>query len=271
MPDCDQSAETNVRTQGDHAWLLSPPDQAGEIRLYCLPPAGGGAATYRTWPESLPVGIAVYRVQPPGRETRFREPFCTNLEQYIRVLVGLIEEQPEVPFALFGHSMGALLAYEAAHRLREETGREPSHLFVSAFASPASGLPPPIHRLPDDQFIEQLRTRYGAIRDEILEHPEILELMLPIVRADLALLSTYRYRERPLLDCPVTAVGGTRDPWVTERGLGEWRGMTRGAFALHMLPGGHFYIDSAAGRVAGIVAASLLPAKANPACRGVGA
>jgi surfactin synthase thioesterase subunit len=155
--------------------------------------------------------------------------------------------------------MGALLAFEAAHRLREETGEEPCHLFISAFASPAAELPPPIHELPDDRFIDELRNRYGAIRDEVLKHPEILALMLPIVRADLGLLSAYRYRERPALTCPITAIGGTEDSWVSEQSLAEWRDMTSGAFALHRLPGGHFYIDSAARRVVDIVGASLFP------------
>jgi medium-chain acyl-[acyl-carrier-protein] hydrolase len=236
---------------GGDPWLLAP-DRTAETDLYCLPPAGSGAATYRKWPAALHPAIGVYRVQPPGREGRFRERFCANLGDYVRTVASLVESSDR-PFMLFGHSMGAILAYEVAQTVRERTGKEPLHLFASAYRSPAAPRAEPIHHLPDAEFVQRLRRRFDGIPDAVLNNQEVLDLMLPIVRSDLALLSTYQYRDRPRLLCPITAIGGAADPWVNEAQLREWQRMTDGAFLLHSLPGGHFYLDSAFDDVVAIV------------------
>ena len=237
-------------------WVFASRNRA-DIALYCLPPAGGGAATYRKWPEGLPENIGVHRIQPPGRENRYREPFCHRIPDYVAAVCGLIERTPEQPFALFGHSMGAMMAYEVAVRMRRRTGRQPEHLFVSAFISPRAPRPEPIHELPDEEFVRQLRIRYDGIPEEILQYPEVLELMLPIVRADLALISAYEYRPCDPLTCPLTVIGGRSDPWISKDQLRDWRHMSTGPFSEHMLPGGHFYLDSASNDVLRIVAQAL--------------
>lgn len=240
----------------DDAWVI-PPASAGDIRLFCMPPAGAGASSYRKWPTALPRHVGVHRVQPPGREGRLRETRCSQISQYVDVLCRLIGRDLTRPYALFGHSMGALVAFEVAHAMRERTGVEPKHLFVSAYRSPDSPKPAPIHDLPDTLFIEQLRLRYDGVPNEVLRHPEILELMLPIVRADLKILHDYEYRARPPLTCPVTAFGGRSDPWVSEEQLASWRPVTSNGFELHMFNGGHFYLDAELTNVAGIIARTL--------------
>jgi surfactin synthase thioesterase subunit len=251
----------DIAASGADAWLAAPlPQYAAGQRLYCLPPAGRGAATYRKWPSLLPPELSVFRIQPPGRETRFREPCCADLNEYLWTLFELIERAPGEPFALFGHSLGALLAFELVHLLRERTGKEPEHLFVSAFRSPRAELPLLTRALPDARSLMELLQLYGAVDGGILQHPEIVELMLPAVTADLGLLASYHYRERPPLACPITVLGGRADRWVSLHDLWAWQPMTGGDFAVHVLPGGHFYIESALSMVIDIVRRSLLPA-----------
>lgn len=254
MTSTENHGDDPARTQAD-PWLLAP-DASGDIELYCLPPAGHGASAYRKWPAELAPAIGVYRVQPPGRENRFREPCAPRLDDYVAALTARIGRS-RGPFALFGHSMGAILAYEVAQAVRADTGTEPMHLFVSAYRSPQAPRAESIHDLPDAEFVERLRQRFDGIPEAVLENQDVLDLMLPIVRSDLALLSTYEYRERPRLQCPVTAIGGEADPWVDEAQLGEWQRTTDGPFALHVVPGGHFYLDSAFTQVVGIVRRAL--------------
>ncbi|MCK8516791.1 alpha/beta fold hydrolase [Methylonatrum kenyense] len=251
------SAGKDFTLQNDlDSWVFASSEGA-DIDLYCLPPAGAGAATYRTWPEVLPRHIGVHRIQPPGRENRYREPCCENITDYVAAVCGLIERTPDRPFALFGHSMGAMIAYEVAIRLRQRTGRQPEHLFVSAFISPRTPRPEPIHELPDEEFLRQLRIRYDGIPEELLQYPEVLELMLPIVRADLALISTYDYRPNAPLTCPITVLGGRSDPWINEDQLEDWQHVTTVPLSRHLLPGGHFYLNSASSEVLRIIDQTL--------------
>jgi medium-chain acyl-[acyl-carrier-protein] hydrolase len=148
------------------------------------------------------------------------------------------------PFALYGHSMGALIAYELARRLREAGRAEPVHLFVSGCRAPQLADTRDVtYDLPDPEFIEELRRLKGT-PSEVLEHEELLRLVLPLLRADFAVAQTYRYSEGPPLGCPLTAVGGLQDEEVTREQLTPWREMTTGAFSLHMLPGDHFFLHT---------------------------
>lgn len=242
----------------NRAWIFEP-ELEHEIALYCFPPAGGGAATYRLWQRTLPSAVGVYRFQPPGRENRFREPFCSSFEDYVAAAASLIAERGNRPFALFGHSMGAVVAYETARAVRELTGREPMHLFVSAFRSPRTPHAEPIHELPDAELVAELQRRYDGIPAQVLANPEVLELTLPIVRSDLALLHSYTYRPGAIPGCPLTAIGGSDDPWVSPAELEDWRHFTTGPFATHRLPGGHFYLAPQAEALLRIVEQALLP------------
>jgi medium-chain acyl-[acyl-carrier-protein] hydrolase len=201
----------------------------------------------------------------PGRGTRFSEPLFTDLAPLIEAAGTALA--PELAtgrsFALFGHSMGSLLAFELARWLRRHGGRAPSHVFASGHGAPQ--LPPedaPIHALPHDEFIAALRDLNGT-PPEVLEHAELLELLLPVLRADCGVSEKYTYTDEPPLECPVTALGGASDPDVPVDRLEAWRAQTRGAFTARVLPGDHFYLQSAQALVVETLVAALAPAAAD--------
>lgn len=239
-------------TVGTTPWLVIPrPNPRARLRLFCFPYAGGGAITYRTWPNDLPADIEVCSIQLPGRESRLREPAFTDMTTLVTTLAQVLKPFLNQPFAFFGHSMGALIAFELARHLRHTQQAELAHLLVSA--RPAPQLPggaddrpdTPLHQLPDAQFIDALITRYNAIPDTILKEPELLKLLIPSVRADFTLLETYQWTESAPLDCPISAFGGISDPIVPEADMQLWREHTRSSFKLRMFPGDHFYLRTA--------------------------
>jgi medium-chain acyl-[acyl-carrier-protein] hydrolase len=238
-------------TKYNNSWVKSPkPNPAARLRLFCFPYAGGGAHTYRTWPQALPADVEVCPVNLPGRESRLREPAFKQLGPLVDALVPQLLPLLDRPYALFGHSMGAMIAFETARRLRGRKVAGPQHLFVSGRRAPQ--LPPKGERrtydLPEAEFIEELGRLNGTPR-EVLEHPELLELLLPILRADFSICQTYAYAPGEPLDIPITAFGGVEDQDVGRARLEAWREQTSGAFKLHLIPGDHFFINSARARV----------------------
>lgn len=216
------------------------------ITLFCFPYAGGGAACYRGWHEHLPGNVIVCPVQLPGRESRWREPSFTRVTEMIDVLIEAIAPDLDHPFALFGHSMGALIAFELARHLRRNGRSEPRHLFMSGARAPH--LPPtdpPIHDWPDDEFLDELTRRHNGIPAEVREHPELLELVLPTLKADLELCETYQYRPEAPLACPITVFGGDEDHRLGDAELDGWRAQTTSAFSRSMFAGDHFFISTA--------------------------
>jgi medium-chain acyl-[acyl-carrier-protein] hydrolase len=224
-------------------WVSISPARGRRIgRLFCLPFAGGGASAYYRWPSHVSDGIEVARVHLPGRETRLREPLFNRLASLVDVLVEELAHWIDGPFVLFGHSMGALLAFELARGLRRRHGLIPLHLFASGFRAPQ--LPPsesPFSHLPDAEFIESVR-RYGGLPDLVAQNEELLEIFLPILRADFAMTETYVYQEEPPLECPVTAFGGLSDPKVGPEKIFAWNVHTSVRFNPHFFPGGHFFV-----------------------------
>lgn len=240
-------------------WIIEPPEvNNATVKLFCFPPAGGGAATFRQWPASLPPSIAVYRIQPPGRETRFYENLLLSMGDYEDALLADLLHCVDGPFAFFGHSMGSLVAYRVARRLWHEHQIAPEHLFVSAFRSPQARPPKEIHELPDANFLRELRETYDGIPEQLLDEPEVLDLMLPIVRADLTVVASHSYEPRPPLPCPITAFGGSDDRWIDETQLGEWAVQTAAEFRLRLFPGNHYYLNSARENLLGELRSTLL-------------
>ena len=232
-------------TNGANPWIAYRRARpAARLRLFCFPYAGGGASVYRGWGEELPEAIEVCPVQPPGREGRIRQPPHRDLDSLVEALdQGLAEELDERPYAFFGHSLGALAAYELARRRRAAGRSGPVHLLVSAHSAPS--LPDedePIHDLPPDRFQARLRELNGTPA-EVLEHPELMNLIEPLLRADFQVNETYRHRPGEPLDCPVTAFGGFRDGEVPKARLEPWSEVSRGRFRLHMVPGDHFFLS----------------------------
>jgi len=225
------------------------PRPAARVRLVCFPYAGGAASLYRGWAEALPPDVELLSVQPPGRESRLREPPLRDMDPFVEAADSdLAAELDRGPYALFGHSLGALCAYELARRRRVAGRSAPVHLLVSAHQ--AAQLPwedEPLHDLPSGRFRERLRELRGTPA-EVLDHPELMELVEPMLRADFHLNETYRHRPGPLLGCPITAFGGIDDGDVPRARLEPWDEVTRGPFRLRMLPGGHFFLHEAEGR-----------------------
>lgn len=223
------------------------PRPSPRLRLYCFPYAGGAASTFRGWSEALPDEVEVCPVQPPGREGRIREEPLRSMEAFVAALDdGLRDELDGVPHAFFGHSLGAVAAYELARRRRDAGRSEPRHLLASAHLAPAMpSREEPIYDLPNPRFRERLEELNGTPK-EVLEHPELMELVEPLLRADFEVNETYVHTPGEPLSCPVTAIGGIADEEVSKEDLEHWRDTTTGPFELHMLPGDHFFLNGAA-------------------------
>ncbi len=217
---------------------------AAQARLFCFPHAGGGAAVFRGWEEGLPPEILVCPARLPGRESRRQETPIDRMDQLIDALARAIEPLLDRPFAFFGHSMGAAVAFELARCLRRDDKPLPVCLFVSGARAPQFRLghvPPP--EPSEREFLEQLR-RLEGVPKEILDHEELLKLILPALKADAALYRNYAYLPEPPLPCPIHAYGGEQDPNVHREHLEAWREQTTAGFRLRMFPGGHFFMES---------------------------
>ena len=223
--------------------------------LYGFPPAGGGSPAYRPW-QPLLAPIEVRPLVWPGREHLLGQPPLRDVDALVACALGEVDARR--PFALFGHSLGALVAFEVARALRRQ-GIQPLALFVSAFRAPQ--LPPtqaPLHRLPDRELVRELE-RYNGTPPEILAHEELLALLLPSLRADVEAAETYAYRTEAPLACPILAFGGDDDPFVSREELAAWRAQTTGPFRVRTFPGDHFYLQASHAALLAAVRAALLP------------
>ncbi|MEU3825474.1 alpha/beta fold hydrolase [Streptomyces sp. NPDC029080] len=211
-------------------------------RLFCFAHAGGGASAYRLWRLSLAPDVDVRPVVLPGRESRIRELPYRRVEQIIDPLCEALEPYLDRPYAVFGHSLGSILAYEVARRFTGLAGREPGLLIVSGRR--AARLPArrrPYSTLSDDEFLGAVGA-LGGTPPELLEEGQLLRLILPTLRADFELNETYRTLPGPRLRCPVAAYMGTADPEVDRAGLLAWGEETAGEFTMRVFAGGHFYL-----------------------------
>ncbi len=223
------------------SWFPTIQGSSGaQLRLFCLPYAGGGASVFRGWPGALPQGIVACPVRLPGRETRFGEPVFDSMEALISALAEAIGPYLDRPFALFGHSLGAIVAFELARNLRTL----PAGLFVAGARAPQlrrDHIPPPPPS--DDELIDELR-RLDGIPVELLDHRELMQMALPALRGDTALYRNYRYTAGPPLHCSIRAYGGVDDPRLQPAALDAWREQTTESFRLEMLPGAHFFVQT---------------------------
>jgi len=225
-------------------WFQVPrPVDAPRLRLFCFSYAGGNASTYRDWHRLLPADVEVCSVQLPGRGSRFKERAHTTLNSLLDALQTAIQPYVGVPYAFFGHSMGAQVAFELARRLRDSGARQPACLIVSGRRGPQR--PPrnkPIHTLPESQFRDEIR-RLNGTPEEALNNPELMDLVSPILRADCQVVETWEYRPSEPIDVPVLALGGVKDKQVSLDDLEDWRSVTKGPFSLELFSGDHFFIN----------------------------
>lgn len=214
------------------------------MRLFCFPYAGGTPSVFRNWSDGLPTDVEVCPVQLPGRGTRLMEPPFSQLPPLIEALAEALLPLLDKPFALFGHSLGSLLSFELARRLRTNYGLRPVRLFVSAGLAPQiphRGLP--IHNLPEREFSAELR-RLNGTPGELLNHKELMDIVLPSLRADFALYESYRYSSAPPLNCPISTYGGLSDRKVRHSDLERWRDQTSVSFSIRMFSGDHFFLKT---------------------------
>ncbi|MFB9689479.1 thioesterase II family protein [Amycolatopsis plumensis] len=253
----DRPPHPETTASGTGAWLrryrAAP---TAHVRLICFPHAGGSASYFMRVARQLPPKIDVLAVQYPGRQDRRHEPCVEDIGGLADRILPELLPLADRPLALFGHSMGAAVAFETARRL-EENGVEPKVLFASSRPSPATVLGGNLHRSGDQALIAEMR-RLNATAADVLEDPAFLDMVLPVLRSDYTAVETYRCRPtHAAVACPVVALAGDDDPQAPQADCLRWKEHTRGQFDLHVFAGGHFYLDDHADAVLRIVTERL--------------
>ncbi|MFJ9648681.1 thioesterase II family protein [Streptomyces sp. NPDC004244] len=226
---------------GGSPWFRNyRPAPDAPVRLVCLPHAGGSASFYFPVARELSPRVEVLAVQYPGRQDRRAEPAVTDLQALADRIAGALGPWTDRPYALFGHSMGAVLGFEVARRM-EAAGSGPTELFVSGRGAPSVDRADEWHPETDEEVVAEIRKLDGTV-DALLDDEETLRMILPALRADYRAVRGYHYRPGPALDCPVTAFTGDRDPHALVEEVRAWENHTRSGFGLRVLPGGHFFL-----------------------------
>ena len=236
---------TITRKARTNQWLICPkPNPQAKLRLFCFPYAGGAATIYHKWHTGLPSTVEVCAVQPPGRGNRLTDKPFTHLMPMVQAVAEGILPALDKPFVFFGHSMGAMMAFELSRLLRQKHRIQPLHVFVSGRMAPQiAPTDPPTYHLPDAEFIENLRELKGTPK-ELLDNEELMQVMLPLLRADFEVCQTYSYVPGPPLTCPLTVYGGLQDDKIDRDDFEAWKWHTSDQFVLKMFPGDHFFIHS---------------------------
>lgn len=224
-------------------WIMTPhvPDDR-DCFAYCFPHAGAGASIFSPWTRRAPARLEIVGMQLPGRESRASEPPMRSLQAIVDASADAIMRHGAGPIVLFGHSFGGLLAFLVGHTLRRR-GREIRGLIVSAATPPH--IPrrrPPIHHLPDREFVQILAERYGGIPQAVLDDAELLAMCLPVLRADLEVLETASHGGHRAIDCPIIALSGRQDPLASATIVRHWADLTSVSFDLREFDGGHFFL-----------------------------
>ncbi len=227
----------------NNKWIVVPtPRPAAKIILLCFPFAGGSSNSFRSWAGILPPSVELWAIELPGHGSRLSEPLVESIEDLIAPLSEGIVESLEKPFAIFGHSMGALLGFEVALYLQNQYQKIAQHVFLSGHGAP--GTPrhePEIHHLPKPEFIAKIK-EYNGTPQEVLENEELMDLMFPILKADFKLCETYQHQNSDQLRAPITALGGIQDPSITRQDMEQWAQFTSNSFNVRFFPGDHFYL-----------------------------
>lgn len=216
-----------------------------KVRLVCFPWCGGGASVYRRFASGLPEHIELLAVQLPGREDRFGEDRLLRMEQIIEHVIDEVISVFDRPLVLFGHSMGALVAYELALALKARTGREPDLLVLSGHGAPCK--PAPVlncwHSAGEEEFIANIRN-LGGTPPEILEDRQMMRALLPVLRSDYEVLETYKHQPTTSLSCDLVVCAGNEDREVSPETMGWWQQYTTGSSSVQWFEGNHFYLHS---------------------------
>lgn len=248
-----------LRIMGDFAgadqWIRRFQSEAGGAALVCFPHAGGSASYFFPWSRMLAPAAQVWAIQYPGRQDRRLEPCIDNIPELADAIHGALSTRMDGPCAFFGHSMGAVLAFEVARRL-EGDGGAVTRLFASGRRAPSRHRDEDVHRRADAGVVAELRL-VGGTDPRVLADPELLRMILPTVRGDYQAIETYSYSPGPPLNCGITAMVGDADPKTTVDEAAAWAGHCAGEFELRVFPGDHFYLDTCRPGVIDTIAASL--------------
>lgn len=222
-------------------WGISTKVNA-DVRLFCLPWSGGSASAYRGWERFLPAGVEVCPVELPGRGTRFPDPAIDDIAVLIPDMAEGLRPFLDRPFAVFGHSLGALLAFELTLFLSRTYGLLPDYVFVSGRRPPQQPSLPPFRYSMSDVDLQQNLASLGGMPEEVMNSPELLHMLLPVLRSDFKLTERYGYDGHSVMTCPVTAFVGTRDPEVSVPVMRDWKNVSGEMFSFQSLDGDHFYL-----------------------------
>jgi surfactin synthase thioesterase subunit len=238
------------------AWLRRfRPAPAAPVRLVCFPHAGGSANYFMAVARAMAPAVDVVSVQYPGRQDRRGEPCVATIDELADLVVRVLDGGDERPVAFFGHSMGATLAFEVALRMGV-AGGEPAMLFASGRRAPSTARVETVHLGGRRGILAELRALQGT-ESQLLDDPEVLEMVLPALVSDYRAIETYGPRTEGRLGCPIVALVGGRDPKVTEAEARAWQLHTTGGFELRVFPGGHFYLTEHSTEVIGLISARL--------------
>ncbi|MBI3230104.1 MAG: thioesterase [Burkholderiales bacterium] len=238
-------------------WLVRQAGGPRRFRLYCFPHAGGSAVNYRQWQSKLSPAIEVCAVQLPGRGQRMAETPYSDLPTLVKALAPIIAHQSHLPFAFFGHSMGALIAFELARYCQLHDLPTPQALFVSGTAAPQHRRPSEgLHKMSDDELLNAL-AKFNGTPPEVLQHKELMAMMLPMMRADFAMVENYQYFPAPILNMPLTVLVGKKDDRTTPEQADGWAKETSNICRVQWFDGDHFFINSETDAVLDCVSSDL--------------
>ncbi|QNH20778.1 Linear gramicidin dehydrogenase LgrE [Xanthomonas sp. GW] len=250
-------------------WLIKASVPDPKLRLFCFPYAGGNAFNYNSWRPELDPSIEICAVQLPGRAVRINEPPITSMPELLRQLAPVVAQQGNLPFAFFGHSVGGLIAFELARYLWLHDINGLQHLIVSGCHAPQFRNPSrKLSRLPDDEFISELRD-YNGTPAKVLANLELMNLLLPTIRADFALAEDYIYRPGPLLQMPISVFAGREEDNKGPGQVDGWMKETTGPCQVTWFDGGHFFVNSDHETVVRQVNAELIATKTRLRSGGV--
>ncbi|MGG1616285.1 thioesterase II family protein [Paenibacillus sp. NRS-1782] len=229
-----------IRSQ---SWFVKTAAHPAEkLQLFCFPYAGGGASIFSSWKSRLAPDITVLPVQLPGRESRSTEAPMDTIQDIVQSLLPAMAPYVHKPFAFFGHSMGALIAFEAARQLYSKTGKLPVHIIASGKSAPHRPYSKKqLHDLADQPFTEELRLMQGT-PEEVLQNADLMQIIMPRLRADFKVCETYVYQQGGPLACPMTILGGMKDHEVSTDSLHAWQQHTTSPIDVRMFEGNHFFI-----------------------------
>lgn len=226
------------------------------MKLFMFPFSGGSFYAYRAYFQYLPAWLEMIPVEYPGHGRRMGEPLLTDMNEIVDDIYDAVKNELGTPYAFYGHSMGASVGYLLARKIRDENRASPVHLFMSGRRGPSCESDKQSHTLPDDLFLQKVCS-YGGIPDEILNEKELLDLFLPIMKADFKAIETYRYHPAEPLSVPMTVMIGESDTEVSKENALNWQKETSSPIVIETFDGGHFFIFQNTEKIMKIIVETL--------------